>query len=53
MTTEISRQYKMNYFDPEENSNKVWIGLAYDDGAFESRLGACATARIWRLKGKT
>lgn len=29
----------MNYFDPSENSNKVWIGLAFDDGGFETRFG--------------
>lgn len=35
----ISRQYRMNYFDPAENSNKVWIGIAYSDGGFETRFG--------------
>lgn len=34
-----TRQYRMNYFDPGENSNKVWIGIAYSDGAFETRFG--------------
>lgn len=29
----------MNYFDPAENSNKVWIGIAFDDGLFETRFG--------------
>lgn len=29
----------MNYFDPSENSNKVWIGLAFDDGMFETQFG--------------
>lgn len=29
----------MNYFDPAENSNKVWIGIAYSDGKFETRFG--------------
>ena len=29
----------MNYFDPNENSNKVWIGIAYSDGGFETRFG--------------
>ena len=29
----------MNYFDPGENSNKVWIGMAYSDGKFETRFG--------------
>ncbi len=35
----VTRQYRMNYFDPGENSNKVWIGLAYSDGKFETRFG--------------
>jgi poly [ADP-ribose] polymerase len=35
----ITRQYRMNYFDPAENSNKVWIGIAYSDGGFETRFG--------------
>ena len=35
----IVRQYRMNYFDPGENSNKVWIGMAYSDGRFETRFG--------------
>ncbi len=35
----ITRQYRMNYFDPGENSNKVWIGIAYSDGGFETRFG--------------
>ncbi len=35
----ITRQYRMNYFDPGENSNKVWIGIAYSDGSFETRFG--------------
>src|SRR5260221_12240342 len=35
----ITRQYRMNYFDPGENSNKVWIGIAYSDGKFETRFG--------------
>lgn len=29
----------MNYFDPGENSNKVWIGIAFEDGTFETRFG--------------
>lgn len=29
----------MNYFDPGENSNKVWIGMAYSDGRLETRFG--------------
>ncbi|MEQ1607130.1 MAG: WGR domain-containing protein [Pyrinomonadaceae bacterium] len=35
----ITRQYRMNYFDPAGNSNKVWIGIAYSDGGFETRFG--------------
>ncbi|MGB2750909.1 MAG: hypothetical protein WBC19_02535 [Pyrinomonadaceae bacterium] len=35
----ITRQYRMNYFDPAGNSNKVWIGIAYDDGSFETQFG--------------
>ena len=35
----VTRQYRMNYFDPGENSNKVWIGIAYSDGRFETRFG--------------
>ena len=34
-----AREYRMNYFDPAENSNKVWIGIAYSDGSFETRFG--------------
>lgn len=36
---QIVKQYRMNYFDPGENSNKVWIGAAYSDGLFETRFG--------------
>jgi poly [ADP-ribose] polymerase len=35
----IAKQHKMNYFDVAENSNKVWIGIAYADGTFETRFG--------------
>lgn len=35
----IVSQYTLNYFDPDGNSNKVWIGLAYDNGFFETRFG--------------
>jgi len=35
----VTRQYRMNYFDPAENSNKVWIGIAYSDGSFETQFG--------------
>ena len=34
-----AKQYRMNYFDPGENSNKVWIGIAFSDGHFETRFG--------------
>ena len=37
--TSIIKQHKLNYFDPSVNSNKVWIGLAYSDGTFETRFG--------------
>jgi poly [ADP-ribose] polymerase len=35
----ITKQYTMNYFDPGENSNKVWMGIAYDTGLFETKFG--------------
>lgn len=35
----IAKQYQLNYFDPAENSNKVWIGKAYSDGKFETHFG--------------
>lgn len=35
----VVKQYRMNYFDPDENSNKVWIGIAYSHGGFETRFG--------------
>lgn len=35
----VVKEYRMNYFDPAENSNKVWIGIAYSDGKFETRFG--------------
>jgi len=35
----VTKQYRMNYFDPAENSNKVWIGIAYSDGSFQTRFG--------------
>lgn len=37
--SDVAKQYRMNYFDPGENSNKVWIGIAYTDGKFETRFG--------------
>lgn len=39
MTQIISKKVQMNLFDPTANSNKVWIGIAYTDGYFESRYG--------------
>lgn len=35
----VVKKHTMNYFDPEENSNKVWVGIAYDDGLFETQFG--------------
>ncbi|HEX8248989.1 MAG TPA: hypothetical protein VF599_12500 [Pyrinomonadaceae bacterium] len=35
----VIKQYKMNYFDAGENSNKVWIGSAHDNGLFEAQYG--------------
>lgn len=29
----------MNYFDPSVNSNKVWMGKAFDDGTFRTDFG--------------
>jgi poly [ADP-ribose] polymerase 2/3/4 len=37
--TNIAKQYKMNFFDANANSNKVWIGIAYQNGLFEARYG--------------
>lgn len=39
VTGKVTCQYTMNYFDPDENSNKVWIGMAYDSGFFVTRFG--------------
>lgn len=39
MTTTIEKEYKLNYFDPAENSNKVWRGIAYQDGTFRTEFG--------------
>lgn len=39
MAVAITKKYQMNLFDPNANSNKVWIGLAYTDGKFETRYG--------------
>lgn len=38
-TPVVTKQYTMNYFDPGENSNKVWMGMAYDNGLVETRFG--------------
>ena len=35
----IVQACKLNYFDPTENSNKVWIGTAFDDGTFQTQYG--------------
>lgn len=35
----VFKKYTLNYFDPDENSNKVWIGTAYDSGLFETQFG--------------
>ena len=50
MTT-IIRRYKLNYFDPGVNSNKVWIGFAHSDGTFETRFGRVRDGS--RLASKT
>lgn len=39
MTQNISKQYQLNYFDPSENSNKVWRGIAFADGLFRTEFG--------------
>ncbi len=38
MSVEV-KSYQLNKFDPTENSNKVWIGKAFDDGKFEVKFG--------------
>lgn len=38
MTT-ITKQYRLNYFDADANSNKVWIGEAHSNGDFITRYG--------------
>lgn len=35
----VIKKHTLNYFDPDENSNKVWVGIAYDDGLFETQFG--------------
>lgn len=42
----------MNYFDIAENSNKVWIGLAFDDGKFETRFGRVREGSKLAVKSK-
>lgn len=39
MTAIITKQYKLNFFDFNANSNKVWIGKAYSNGTFEALWG--------------
>lgn len=46
----IVKKYQMNYFDPTSNSNKVWIGIAYEDGTFETKWGRIGEGR--QLAGK-
>ncbi len=53
MMAQVVKQYKLNYFSPDENSNKVWIGLAYDDGAFETRFGRVRDGANLAVKKKT
>lgn len=48
----VTRQYTLNYFDPDENSNKVWTGLAYDTGFFETRYGRVRDAANFASKVK-
>lgn len=35
----ILKEYKLNYFDALENSNKVWMGRAFDDGTYQAQYG--------------
>lgn len=37
--SQIEKQYQLNKFDPIENNNKFWIGIAYSDGNFEVKFG--------------
>lgn len=53
MMSNITKQYKMNYFDPSENSNKVWIGMAFEDGGFETRFGRVRDGANLASKRKT
>jgi poly [ADP-ribose] polymerase 2/3/4 len=39
MSKQVTKRYKLNYFDIDRNSNKVWEGIAYSDGTFKSRWG--------------
>lgn len=50
--SKIVKQYKMNYFDPAENSNKVWIGIAYDSGLFETQFGRVRDGKKLTVKQK-
>src|SRR5262245_9863638 len=51
-TPTITKQYTMNYFDPAKNSNKVWTGMAYDTGLFETRFGRVRDAKNLAVKQK-
>lgn len=53
MMTNITKQYKMNKFDPSINSNKVWIGMAFEDGSFETRFGRVRDGANLASKRKT
>ncbi len=35
----ITKKYQLNLFDPSVNSNKVWIGEAFENGDFTTRYG--------------
>lgn len=49
----IKKQYTMNYFDPGENSNKVWIGIAFENGMFETRFGRVREGANLAVKQKS
>jgi poly [ADP-ribose] polymerase len=48
----IIKKIQLNYFDPSENSNKVWIGTAYDNGLFEARFGRVRDAANLAVRTK-
>ncbi len=51
--TAILKQYTLNFFDPACNSNKVWIGTAFEDGAFETKFGRVRDGANLAAKRKT